>query len=200
MVNAELATAIKEHLASAYPNIQVTVEPWREDPSRTAVYFVEEKFSVLYPRQRYHYLIHNIPDGFYREHLSEAVWFELAPGEKPEELRYPDEELMESIAPDVIGLLEKTGFFIALDDLMAPEDATQEGEPCHGDFRLTKRVLTSKGFREQGRVDQVFDACHVLMNKGAFCDCEVLYNVHKGSRLAARYWQQRAKKMEKLSQ
>ena len=200
MTDAELATAIKEHLASSYPDIHVRVAPWHEDPSRTAVYFEEETFSVLYPQQRHHYLIHNIPDDFFKEHLSESVWFELAPGEKPEDLRYPDEELMESVAPDVMGLLEQSGFFVALDGLMAPEDATLEGEPCHGDFRITKRILASKGFRKQGGVDEVFDVCHVLMTRGAFCDCEVLYNAHAGSRLAARHWQRRAKEMAKPSQ
>ena len=191
MTHAQLAVAIKGHLASSYPEIQVRVEPWEQDPSRTAIYFVDQKFSALYPQQRYHYLIHNIPDDFFEQHLSDSVWFELASSEKPEDLRYPDEEVIESIALDVIGLLEKSGFFAALDDIMAPECGNKEGEPCHGDFRITKRVLAAKGFREQGEVDEVFDVCHVLMSKGAFCDCEVLYNAHEGSRMAARYWKQR---------
>jgi hypothetical protein len=84
---------VKRFLTDSYPNIQVRVEPWRGDPSRLAVYFTEEKFVHLYPAQRYHYLVHLIPDEYYNAHLKNAVWFELAPGEDPGQLQYPDEEL-----------------------------------------------------------------------------------------------------------
>ena len=192
MNSQELEAAIKKYLSSAYPNIQVKIEPWQEDKSRIAVYFTEEKFSFLYPMQRNHYIIHNLPDDFFEKYLSNSVWFELSPGEKPEELRYPNENLIKDITPDVIRVLNKVNFFSSLDDLMAPKDNSKQGHPCHGDFRLTKKVLKQKGFKKDGKIDEIFDICHVLMSEGGFCDCEVLYNVSKNNRLKSRYWKKRA--------
>lgn len=193
MTHAELAAAIKSHLLSVFPNIQVKVEPWDGNTSRIAVYVIDEAFAGLYPRQRFHYLIHSLPADFVEEHLSQSEWFELAPGESPEDLRVYDElddDLIESIATDVMETLEKTGFFTALDDVMAPEDGTLEREPCHGDFRITKRILGRifDAFQLNAEIDMVADVCHVLMFKGAYCDCEVLSNVYEGSRVGRRVW------------
>ena len=91
--------------------------------------------------------------------------------------------------------LKKSKFFLSLDNLMAPEDSLKKGLPCHGDFDLTKQVLKEKGFKEEGKIDEIFDICHVLMSEGAYCDCEVLYNVTDESRLKTRYWKQRSKEM-----
>jgi hypothetical protein len=33
---------------------------------------------------------------------------------------------------------------------------------------------------------------HVLMAQGAFCDCEILYNIATESRLKSQYWQRKA--------
>jgi len=205
MQYSELSETIKKHLSSAYPEILVEAKPWHEDKSKIAVYFTEKKFDKLYPMQRYHYLVHNIPDDFFEKYLSNAVWFELAPGEKPDELRYPDEELIHDIKPHVMKALKKSNFFISLDDLMAPNDVSKEGLPCHGDFDLTKQVLKEKGFKEKGfkekgKIDEIFDICHVLMSEGAYCDCEVLYNVSDENRLKARYWKQRSKDMGSAQQ
>ncbi len=188
-----LEVNIKRHLSSAYPNIQVEVKPWEEDKSRLAVYFTEEKFSVLYPMQRYHYLVHNLPDDFFQKYLSNSVWFELAQGEKPEQLRYPDDEIIKDITPDVLRVLKKSQFFESLDDFMAPKDTSQKALECHGDFRIMKLVLKQKGFKEDSKIDEIFDICHVLMSQGAFCDCEILYNVSENNRLKSRYWKNRAK-------
>lgn len=190
MTHAELATAIKIHLRSAFPKIQVRVEPWHEDTSRTAIYFIEEAFSDLYPWQRFHYLMHSLPDNFVKAHLSETIWFELAPGERPEDLLYVDEEMIEGITLDVMETLESLGFFTALDDAMAPKEDTLEPESCQGDFRITKRILAAKGLQETEELDEVAGACHVLMKQGAFCDCEVLFNVYEGSRLGTGTWQE----------
>lgn len=193
MDHKNLETKVKQHLSSAYPNIIVEVKPWEEDKSKLAVYFTEEKFSFLYPMQRYHYLVHSLPDEFFRKYLSDSVWFELAPGEKPEQLRYPDKKIIQDITPDVLRVLKKAKFFESLDDLMAPKDASQKALECHGDFRITKLVLQQKGFKEDAKIDELFDICHVLMSQGAFCDCEVLYNVSENNRLKSRYWKNRAK-------
>jgi hypothetical protein len=193
MNHQKLAAAIKEFLKKSYPDISVEVKPWDEDYSRLALYFTEKRFSVLYPMQRYHYLIHLIPEEFLKAHLEDSVWFELAPGEKPEDLKYPDEELIKNITPDVLNVLNKVGFFEALDHLMAPENKDSKGEDCYGDFRNVKKVLKEKGFGVRNGVDEVFDICHVLMAEGGYCDCEVLINVAETSRLKERLWIQREK-------
>jgi hypothetical protein len=41
------------------------------------------------------------------------------------------------------------------------------------------------------------DACHVLMFKGAYCDCEVLFNVYEGSRLGGGVWRKLSEEMRK---
>jgi hypothetical protein len=188
----QIVSELKNFLAVPYPEIQIEAEPWVEDPSRLALYFREEKFGVLYPQQRYHYLTQHIPEEFYEAHLQNAIWYELAPGERIEDLQYPDEQLIESIAPAVLTAIERRGVFARLDDLMAPDSEAGASEPCHGDFRLLKRVLAEKGFGKRGEIDEVFDICHVIMARGGYCDCEVLYNVSDKNRLKARYWEERA--------
>lgn len=196
MSDTDIISALKGYLADSYPGIAIRIEPWRDDLSRDAIYFEHEKFAVLYPMQRYHYLIHSIPQDFYERHLSEAVWVELAPGETVDDLRYPDEELIKSISPDVLKALQGSGFFAGLDDLMSPEDEAFTPEVCHGDFRHAKRVLAEKGFGERDGIDEVFDICHVLMDAGGYCDCEILYNVSEQNRLKAAYWKKRAENPE----
>jgi hypothetical protein len=97
MDTAQLTSALLSFTREAYPDIEIHVRPWADDPRRLAIYFVERKFADLYPLQRYHYLAHLIPREFFDEHLSNTVWFELAPGEKAEDLRYPDEELVSAV-------------------------------------------------------------------------------------------------------
>lgn len=82
---------------AAYPGIAISVEPWKRDPTRLAISFVESKFTDLYPAQRYHQLVHLIPQDFSQEYLVNTVWFELAPGESADDLRYPDDQTIEKI-------------------------------------------------------------------------------------------------------
>jgi hypothetical protein len=195
MKSQELVAELKRFLGSSYPGIRIEAKPWQQDPSRLALYFTEEKFAVLYPQQRYHYLVHNIPQDFFDRHLTNTVWFELAPGEAVLDLKYPDEQLIASISSNVLAAVERAGVFSALDDLLAPEGATG-AVSCHGDFRHTKAVLAQKGFGRHGDVDEVFDICHVLMAKGGYCDCEVLFNVSETNRLKSRYWKKRAEEAQ----
>lgn len=196
MTPDQIVSDLKRFLAKSYPQIQIEAKAWPDDPSRIALYFREEKFAVLYPQQRYHYLIHSIPEDYFKAHLQNTVWFELAPAERPEDLVYPDEKLMKSIASDVLVAVERAGAIAALDDLMAPESDTHAPEPCHGDFRLLKKVLVEKGFGKRGEIDEISDICHVMMSRGGYCDCEVLYNVVETNRLKSRYWKQRVKEAQ----
>jgi len=172
--------------------MEIQVRPWADDPRRLAIYFVERKFGELYPMQRYHYLAHLIPKEFFDEHLSNTVWFELAPGEKAEDLSYPDDELISAIAPDVMSVLERSGALSALDDLLCPQSAQTPRASCFGDYRHARDVFLARGFKEE----ELFDVFHVLMAKGGFCDCEILYNAADTSRLKAEYWRARAENRE----
>ncbi|HUR96400.1 MAG TPA: DUF2695 domain-containing protein [Gemmatimonadales bacterium] len=188
----QMETEIREFVSRAYPNIQVRVEPWAADPTRPAVYFTEAQFASLYPAQRYHYLRHLIPDDFYERHLADSEWFELAPGERPEDLAYPDAELIADITPDVMRVMHRAKVFEALDDLLCPADPRAPRQPCHGDYRHARAVLLARRFRE----DELFDVLHVLMAQGGYCDCEILYNAVETSRLKAEYWRARADEIE----
>jgi hypothetical protein len=175
---------IRGFLLPSYPEIIVRAEHWASDPSRIALYFIDEKFRGLYRRQRYHYLVSLIPTDYYRENLADSVWFELAPGERPEELVFPDEDLIAAIAPDVLGSLQTSGFIAALDESLCPVSVNSAVKSCAGDFRLAKQALEACGFDESDWSD-VF---HVLMERGAFCDCEILYNATEENRFKARHW------------
>lgn len=180
---ATLETDLRRFVQSAYPKMVVRAEYWSHDPSRIAVYFIEERFRDLYPGQRYHYLLHLIPEDFYRAYLADAVWFELAPGEYPESIELPDEQLIAAIKPDVLKTLQARGFFTALYEMLYSKNGGDRRE-CSGDFRHSKQVLERCGIAQSDWND-VF---HVLMDEGAFCDCEVLYNFAPESRLRAEYW------------
>ena len=180
---ANIEAELQQFVRAAYPAMVVRAEYWSQDPSRIALYFIDEQFKGLYPQQRYHYLVHLIPEDYLSD-LADSVWFELTPGENPEAIEYPDEELIAEIKPDVLGTLQKSGFFIRLDELIRPKDGTSHGQECSGDFSHSKAVLKMCGLAESDWSD-VF---HVLMDEGAFCDCEVLYNVAPESRLKADYW------------
>ncbi len=187
MDHERLRTDILGFVGASYPNMEVRVEPWPQDPTRTAIWFVESKFALIYPAQRYHYLLHLIPEDYYQQHLSNSIWLEVAPGEAPEDLRYPDPEVIEEITPHVMKCVLASRFFQALDDLLCPiSGAVREG--CHGDYRHSRPLLLAHGFTP----DELFDVFHVLMAQGGYCDCEILYNVVEGSRLASEYWKAKA--------
>lgn len=184
----QIAADLKSFIELSYPAIDIRVAAWRDDPTRLAIYFTDPKFALIYPQQRWHYITHLIPADYQDEHLKDTVWFELAPGENPEELRYPDDELIDAITSDVMNCLKATRFFELLDDAMAPQEPTQERANCWGDYRNARPILLDRGFTE----DEHFDVFHVLMRQGGYCDCEILFNVAERSRLKEEYWNARA--------
>src|SRR5690242_13969662 len=94
---AQIQAEVRAFVQNAYPKIEVKAEYWSRDPSSVALFFTDESIKELYPQQRYHYLIHHIPDAYYRSCLENIVWFELAPGELPEDIECPDHELVTAI-------------------------------------------------------------------------------------------------------
>ena len=187
MTHKQIEIKIKEFLNDSYPDIKVEVKEWEDDISRISVSFVEEKFKLLYPEQRCHYIRHLIPDSFFKKFLSNSVWFELAPGEDKRELRYLDEEYIENISSFIMEALEKTKYFKKLDTLMLPLNPFKKEKKCYGDFALTKKILAESNFDE----NKIFDICHLIMSKGGYCDCEVLFNVSETSRYRKKYWKKR---------
>jgi hypothetical protein len=95
-----------------------------------------------------------------------------------------DDELISSIAPDVMRCLGRCSYFEKLDEHLNPEDNSTPTEKCDGPFRLSETILLASGFER----DALDDIIAVLQSKGGFCDCEVLYNVAKTSRLKTNYW------------
>ena len=95
-----------------------------------------------------------------------------------------DDELISSIAPDVMTCLGRCSYFEKLDELLSPENNSTPTEKCDGSFRLSKTILLASGFEREA----LDDIIAVLQSKGGFCDCEVLYNVAETSRLKANYW------------
>ena len=177
-------------LQKTYPEMEVRIRPWPQDPARLEIQFIDERFRELYPKQRYHYLRHLIPAEYCDEHLADTTWQELAPGDEPDNEMHLDEDTIANITPDVMACLSSSGFFSALDDIFSPADGS-DGQACHGDFRNSKLTLSSLGLADSDFCD-VFD---VLMEQGGFCDCEILYNVAESSRLKAAYWRARASSM-----
>lgn len=188
MIEPAVIQSLHEYLDPAYPGIEIWTEPFAGDASRTAVGFRHPLFALLYPQQRYHYLVHLIPEPFVEAHLGGTIWMELAPGESPDDLEYPDPEVIEAIDEDVMQVLHRSGFFRALDLAFCPTPPSASGAACHGDYRVSRELLPKHGITP----DEYFDVFHVLMARGGYCDCEILYNAVEESELKARYWKARA--------
>ena len=184
MTPQQIQEALASFIHPSYPEMEIRVEAWADDPSRLAIYFRETKFALLYPQQRWHYLHHLIPAEFQERYLSSSVWFELAPGESPSDLLYSDEEIVADITEPIMTILNKTSFFATLDEAF-----THRENPavCWGDFGTAKSILPTKGFVES----EYFDVFSVLMAQGGYCDCEILLNVAHDSAFARRYWANR---------
>jgi hypothetical protein len=99
-----------------------------------------------------------------------------------------DDDLIASIAPDVMKCLGRCGFFEKLDGLLSPEDNSSPSQCCDGTYTLSEPILIASGFKPED-LDDIFA---VLQSKGGCCDCEVLYNVAETSRLKAKYWRSQA--------
>jgi hypothetical protein len=101
-----------------------------------------------------------------------------------------DDELILSIADDVMKCLARCQFFEKLDNLLSPPDDSHPREMCDGTYKCSEAILVASGFDDAA----LADIMGVLNSKGACCDCEVLYNVAESSRLKAAYWRNQAAK------
>jgi hypothetical protein len=100
----------------------------------------------------------------------------------------PDEDFIASITADVMRSLTTKGFFDALDAVLSPVEESRAPVACRGDYENSKAILRGLGF-DDAALDDIFA---VLMDRGGFCDCEILYNAAESSRLKTKYWRARA--------
>ena len=75
MTKTELQEKLYDFIRPSYPKIRIEVKDGIHN--RSDLYFTDEKFIDLYPKQRYHYLVNLIPKGFFDQFLSETTWYEL---------------------------------------------------------------------------------------------------------------------------
>lgn len=97
------------------------------------------------------------------------------------------DDFASGIAADVLEVLKQLRFFELLDDRFSPIDLAQNASRCAHSFEVTESILAGSGMNGE----DIQDVLDVLRSKGACCDCEVLYNVAKESRLKAKYWKNR---------
>jgi hypothetical protein len=144
---AKIESDIRGFVQASYPDMTIRAEYWAKDPSRIALFFIDERFRTLYRRQRYHYLVHLIPKDYYDSMLADTVWFELTPDERPQTVEDdPDEGFVASITRDVMAVLQGKGFFAALDEMFCPQSKATLAQKCSGDFRHAKEALHLCGF------------------------------------------------------
>ena len=192
-----IALELKEQLKTNYPNIKIIIERDKNEPEIINFQFIEEKFSKLYSVQRFHFLEHNISSEYMKKLKNEfptGRWYELAPDEKIADLKYPITEEIDNITDNILKLLVNKHFFKILDDRMCPIDSLKTPQICMDDFSISKKILKELGFKdESSEYDEMFDIFSVLMNNGAFCDCEILYNIPITNRLKTKYWETQIK-------
>jgi hypothetical protein len=99
-----------------------------------------------------------------------------------------DDDLIDSIAPDVLKVLASKGFFEALDDQLCPADPGQTHPSCGGTYVISTEILSLDGFGPE----EIAEITKVLASRGACCDCEILFNVAEESRLKSQYWKARS--------
>lgn len=95
-----------------------------------------------------------------------------------------NDELVASIAADVLAVLSGHHFFQNLDDRFCPVGPQQIRAQCDHSFRVSTQLLEQFGMD----TDAIEDVLAILHSRGACCDCEVLYNVADESRLKAEKW------------
>lgn len=193
----KVALELKEQLKSIYPNIIIIIERDKNEPETINFQFIEEKFSKLYTMQRFHFLEHNISPEYMEKLKNEfptGRWYELAPDEEIDDLNYPITEDIDNINDTILKLLVNKHFFEKLDDGMCPIDSLETPQICMDDFSISKKILKELGFKDESSdYDEMFDIFSVLMNNGAFCDCEILYNIPIANRLKTKYWETQKK-------
>ena len=105
----------------------------------------------------------------------------------------PDDELddnyLNDVSPDVLGVLEKLCFFDRLDKQFYSVRDAKVLLQCSGTHAVCIEILRDLKMDS----DDIQDILSVLRSRGGCCDCEVLYNVATESNLRSEYWKGRAR-------
>ena len=141
----QLETDIRGFVRRAYPNIEVRVEPWADDPTRPAVYFTEAQFAVALPGAALPLPPPPDPRRLLRAPPEGHRVVRARPGERPDDLEYPDAELIADITPDVMRALFGARVFEALDDLLCPGTLTVPGRNVTGTIVTRARSSWPEG-------------------------------------------------------
>ncbi|MFQ5490989.1 MAG: hypothetical protein ACE5GE_09735 [Phycisphaerae bacterium] len=173
----QIAGRLGEFFEPVLPGVEIDVahsSRW----GRVVVTVRHGDFARWLPEQRFKKLVQLIPPEFFEEHLTGVVWFELAPGETPDDLmKARRSEDVAGEEPELARALLGNGFFGALEVALGPSPI----ETCGGEFGVAKKVLEELGVKGDGQRD----TCLMFILNGAYCDCEVLLAV--GPALVERY-------------
>jgi hypothetical protein len=74
-----------------------------------------------------------------------------------------EDEFIEDIAPDVLAIIERDGFFAALDDVFCPSDDAITPAVCAHSFEQSEKLLLGIGIEQE----HVADVLSVLRSRGA---------------------------------
>ncbi|MGD0914396.1 MAG: DUF2695 domain-containing protein [Terracidiphilus sp.] len=102
----------------------------------------------------------------------------------PEDSGFRNAEFAESIAEQVIPVLEEQRFFALLDELFSPTDPAVASRKCEHSYASSIEILKTLSMDPE----EIADILVGLKARGGCCDCEILYNVAEESRLRAESW------------
>jgi hypothetical protein len=103
MTIKHLQEKLLEFIRPSYPEMEIEVI--ESTDNKRHIYFTDRKFADLFQQQRYHYLINLIPKDFLANDLADTLWYELAPGETPEDLHSHDTKTVESMREIILKIL-----------------------------------------------------------------------------------------------
>ena len=165
-VQRQLETYLSEHLGDVKVQVGENIH-YRG----TNVVITCAQFAGWLPEQRFHHVVLAIPPDCYDRHLRRGiVWFELAPGETPQQyMGMPRSEDIAAEAPAIAVMLQKKGFAGRMLALLGPHP--EDASTTH--FAATRQVLAECKLTNA----EIEKACLYLIAEGAYCDMQVLMDV-----------------------
>ncbi|MFH0964256.1 MAG: hypothetical protein V2A58_09620 [Planctomycetota bacterium] len=169
----ELEWRMLKHLRAHFPDVAVRVCRDKYAPGLN-VEVISATFRDLLPEQRYHHVRRSFPEGTYPAELDNAVIVELAPDETLSELEGKTLDRRRLTNEEIEEKLRQIGFFRALGEkLGCGESGDGASKACREDFEKTQGVLREAGLSHE----EELEVLEYLMERGAFCDCEVFRNL-----------------------
>jgi len=158
----------------------VRAKYWTHGFSRIALYFIDEKFRGSYP-SAVSPPCRSDSERALPLNLADCIWFELTPGERPEELFYPDKGLIAVIAPTVCAPCKRGASSRLRTNRLAPVNSNSQPQPCAADFSrpsqasVTEAGLTARGSRSVGLRRRGPPGFRRERYEGPGCFCELVH-------------------------